>query len=229
MLINILQQASLFSELNLHELQSIAAILKIKREPKQTLIVEEGEKGDRLFIILKGSVKVSYYTKDGREVILSILEQGEMFGELSLLDEQPRSATVSTLESTELAMIRRADFQKLMLENSHIMLKIMNEIVSRLRRTSQVLERISTMDVPHRLYVYLLDRCKDAGIQNKTGLCVIKIPTHQIIADQLSTSRETISRAISSLKNKKVLIAEKKRGEIAVDIISLETLRMKLD
>ena len=229
MLIKMLQRASLFSELNLQELQSIAAIIKIRREGRHSIIVQEGESGDRLFIIMKGSVKVSYYTQDGREVILSILDQGEMFGELSLLDEQPRSATVTTLEATELAMIRRSDFQKLMLDNSHIMLKVMNEIVMRLRRTSQVLERISTMDVPHRLYVYLLERCKKTGKKDTSGCCIIKVPTHQLIADQLSTSRETISRAISSLKKKKILITQKKRSEVAVDMESLETLRMNLD
>jgi len=229
MMIQILQQASLFSELNLQELNAIAAIIKIKREGRQSLIVQEGERGDRMFIILKGSVKVSYYTQDGREVILSLLEKGEMFGEMSLLDAQPRSATVTTLEETEMAMIRRSDFQNLMLENSHIMLKIMNEIVARLRRTSQVLERISTMDVPHRLYVYLLDCCKKTGQQDQVGCFIIKVPTHQLIADQLSTSRETISRAISALKKKKILIAQKKRSEVAVDIEALETLRMQLD
>ncbi|MFC1626552.1 cyclic nucleotide-binding domain-containing protein [Pseudomonadota bacterium] len=177
-----------------------------------------------VFSLLKGSVKISYYASDGREVVLSLLQEGSIFGEMALLDKQPRSATVSTLEDSRLAQIRQADFERLLLDQPQIALKLLAEVVSRLRRTSMVLERISTMDVPHRLYDYIQDYCLRFGEKDEDGYCAVKLQTHQLIADQLSTSRETISRAISALKKEKILLPATGRGEVRVDLNAIETL-----
>jgi len=220
----VFRKIPLFSELNDSELDAIVALASTTQVSKKSIVVQEGELGNALYVILKGSVKISYYAPDGREVVLSLLQEGSIFGEMSLLDKQPRSATVSTLEDSKLAQIRQKDFEQLLLTQPQITLKLLTEVVSRLRRTSMVLERISTMDVPHRLYDYVQDYCNRFGKEDDEGYSIVKLPTHQLIADQLSTSRETISRAISALKKEEIIIPCEGRSEVRVDMDAIETL-----
>ncbi|MDQ7005100.1 MAG: Crp/Fnr family transcriptional regulator [Ghiorsea sp.] len=220
----ILKHIPLFSELNSEELTSVYKLISINDVAKKTVVLHEGEEGGSLFIILDGSVKISYYAPDGREIVLSLLEKGAYFGEMSLLDKEPRSATVSTLTNSKLAQIRSVDFERLLLQQPKVSLKLLAETVNRLRRTSQLLERVSTMDVPHRLYYYLKDFGTRFGSTDATGACIVKLPTHQLIADQLSTSRETISRAASALKKEGILEKTDTPGKSKINMLALETL-----
>ena len=223
-MLGILKKVPLFSELNNDELEAVRGIVTTYEVSKKNIVVQEGEPGDAMYIILDGSVKISYYTADGQEVVLSILSNGSFFGEMALLDSQPRSATVTTMENTRLGQIRRRDMEHLLMAKPAITLKLLSEVVSRLRRTSQVLERISTMDVPHRLYDFLCDFCRRNGTETPDGDVIAKLPTHQLLADQLSTSRETISRAISALKKEGIIAPSEMHGMVKVDIDALETL-----
>jgi len=223
----IFKKVPLFAELNEEEITAVIALATTHNVEKNNVIVQAGDDGNSMFILLHGSVKISYYAPDGREVILSLLEEGSFFGEMSLLDKQPRSATVTTLECSKLAQIRRRDFERLLLKKPELSLKLLSEVVSRLRRTSMILERISTMDVPHRLYSYLHDYCARFGKQSDAG-SIIQLPTHQLIADQLSTSRETISRAISSLKKESIIIPRSNK-EVCIDIDAIETLLLAIE
>ncbi|PCI01528.1 MAG: Crp/Fnr family transcriptional regulator [Zetaproteobacteria bacterium] len=220
----ILKHIPLFSELDAGELASIYKLITINDVAKKTVVLHEGEEGGSLFIIIEGSVKISYYAPDGREIVLSLLEEGAYFGEMSLLDKQPRSATVSTLTNSKLAQIRSVNFERLLLKQPKVALKLLAETVNRLRRTSQLLERVSTMDVPHRLYFYLKDFGDRFGKVDSDGVIIVKLPTHQMIADQLSTSRETISRAASALKKEGIIGKTDNPGESKIDMDALETL-----
>ncbi len=220
-----LRVVPLFSELDEAELDHLARLAGRIEVPKKSVVVQEGEPGEALYIILEGSVKISQFSNDGREIVLSLLGEGAFFGEMSLLDDQPRSATVMTMEDCQLAQIKRADFVELLATHPNIALKVLAEVVARLRRTSQLLARISTMDVPHRLYAYLIDHCQRFGRAcGEDGWMQTTLPTHQLLADQLSTSRETISRAISSLKKDGILKPGEGRGEMRVDVRTLQTL-----
>jgi len=220
----IIRAVPLFSDLNDVEIDAIATLVSTKKYPKKMIIVQEGENGDPMFIILNGSVKISSYAADGREVVLSLLAKGSFFGEMALLDAEPRSATVMTMEDTELGRIRREDFERLMLQMPQLTRKLLAEMVNRLRRTSSVLERVSTMDVPQRLYNYMRDYCFRFGSPDVNGDFEVKLPTHQLVADQLSTSRETISRAISALKKEGIIVPLHGRGQVRVDMHGLDTL-----
>jgi CRP-like cAMP-binding protein len=219
---DLLRKIPLFAELDENELQAVAALAIRIDTPKKNIVVHEGEPGESLYIILNGEVKVSSYTMDGREVVLALLGKGSFFGEMSLLDKERRSATVTTMQDSRFAHIRRRDLVPLLLEQPAITVKLLAEVATRLRRTSRVLERISSMDVPHRLYAYLIDHCQRFSQQDSDGRCTTVLPTHQLLADQLSTSRETISRAISVLKKKGILVQGDGRGKMRVDIDELE-------
>jgi len=228
MMRGMLRQIPLFSDLDEHDLETVASLVTVRQVPKQSIVVQEGEPGDAMYIIIRGAVKISYYTADGQEVVLALLEAGAFFGEMALLDDQPRSATVITMADSELAQIRRVDFDRLLKNSPELTRKMLTEVVARLRRTSLVLERISTMDVPHRLYSFLCDYCKSNGTRNAHGVYEIELPTHQLLADQLSTSRETISRAIGTLKKEGILTPLESRGRARINMEELETLLFAL-
>lgn len=221
-MIEMLRKVPLFSELDEEELKAVSALASSIEIPKKNIVFNEFDLGDSLFVILNGEVKISTYSPDGREVVLALLGKGSFFGELALLDEEPRSATVSTMENSKFANIRRRDLVPLLLERPNIALKLLTETASRLRRTSRVLERIACMDVPHRLYAYLTDHCQRFSQAGADGMYTTILPTHQLLADQLSTSRETISRAISQLKKDGILIQGDARGKMRVDVDALE-------
>jgi len=223
-MVEMLKKVPLFSELDAQELAAVAALASSIEIPKKNTVVQEFEPGDSMYVILDGEVKVSTFSLDGREVVLALLGKGSFFGEMSLLDEEPRSANVTTMKDSTFANIRRRDLVPLLLEQPAITLKLLREIASRLRKTSRVLERISSMDVPHRLYAYLVDHCTRFGQPANDGRYHTVLPTHQLLADQLSTSRETISRAISQLKKDQVLNQGEGRGKMLVDVERLEEM-----
>lgn len=228
MMKRIFAKVPLFSKLSDEELGDVINLASTRQYGKKNVIVQEGDMGNALYVIIEGSVKISYYAPDGREVILSIFSVGDFFGEMSLLDSQPRSATVTTLETSKLASIRHKDFSQLMLDKPQIAIQCMEELALRLRSTNKLLERVCTMDVPHRLYNYLGDLCERQGEPMQGSFMLITLPTHQVIADQLSTSRETISRAIGALKKDDIIKTVKESKKVAVDSEAIETLLMSL-
>jgi len=221
-MIKLLRKVPLFAELNEGELASIATLASSIDVQKKNIVVQEFDLGDSMYVILDGEVKISTYSVDGREVVLALLGKGSFFGEMSLLDEEPRSATVTTMADSKLAHIRRRDLVPLLMDRPAITLKLLAEVSSRLRRTSRLLERISSMDVPHRLYAYIVDHCQRFSQPKSDGRYAAVLPTHQLLADQLSTSRETISRAISALKKEGILVQGDSRGKMSVDVEALE-------
>lgn len=221
---DMLRKIPLFSGLDEDELAAVAALASRIDTPKKNIVVQEDAPGDSLFVILGGEVKVSTYTMDGREVVLALLGKGSFFGEMSLLDEQPRSATVTTMQDSRFAHIRKRDLVPLLMKKPAITIKLMAEVAARLRRCSRMLEHISSMDVPHRLYAYLLDHCQRFSQPDNEGWHTTVLPTHQLLADQLSTSRETISRAISALKKEGTLIQGGSRGQMRINTDKLEDL-----
>ncbi len=223
-MINTLRKMPLFAELDEDELKAVAALASSTEVPKKSIVVQEFEPGNSLYIILSGEVKVSTYSMDGREVVLALLGKGSFFGEMSLLDEEPRSANVTTMEDCKFANIRRCDLVPLLLEQPKISLKLLTETATRLRNTSGMLKRVSSMDVPHRLYTYLVDHCQRFSQQDADGWCDTVLPTHQLLADQLSTSRETISRAISQLKKDCILKQGEGRGKMRINVDTLEDM-----
>ncbi len=224
-----LRKVPLFSGLSDENLLSIANLGHIDAVPPNTMVLQEGDPGRSLFVVLEGEVKICYYAPDGREVILSMLEEGQFFGEMALLACQSRSATVITTKTSRLAQIRCQDFKELLRQHPDIAVSMLSEVTERLRRTSLLLERLSTMNVPGRLYMLILDQCLHTNTllhsQTSEAFPVIELPIHQVLADQIATSRETVSRALSGLKKNGILepIAGK-NNFFKVDVRALETL-----
>ena len=196
-----LRQVTLFDCLGDPEIEALAALTFSRTFDKGQLIILAEETGDTLFIIRGGQVKVSLIHEDGKEFILSLLGQGEVFGELSLLDDRPRSANVTAMVETELLMLRRSDFLDLVGRIPQIAVSLLEELASRLRRTDDQVEGLALLDVHHRVAKTLLRMAEDGGQTSPEGILIRRRPTHQQLANMSGTTRETVTRALKQLQD----------------------------
>lgn len=223
MQIPFLRKFPLFADLDDRELAAVAAVSRPRRYAKDDVVFYADERGDVLCLIREGQVKVTMISPEGKEIILSLLGPGDFFGEMALLDDEPRSATVVATEPLELMTIYREDFLKLMAENFDITRKVLAEISQRLRTASSRIESLATMDVYGRLARFFLDLAKDQGKSLDSGYVAVTRPTHQAIANMIGTSRETVSRLIHDLMRQNLLISEGKT--IYLKKTALDTFR----
>jgi CRP/FNR family transcriptional regulator, cyclic AMP receptor protein len=200
----------LFADLDDRELSAIAAVAKSRRYGKDDVVFHADESGDVFCLIREGQVKVTMISPEGKEIILSILGPGDFFGEMALLDDEPRSATVVATEPLDLVTIWRTDFLQILAENFDITRKVLAEISRRLRTASNRIESLATMDVYGRLARFFLDLAKDQGKVLDNGYVAVTRPTHQAIANMIGTSRETVSRLIHDLMRQNLLLSEGK-------------------
>jgi CRP/FNR family transcriptional regulator/CRP/FNR family cyclic AMP-dependent transcriptional regulator len=195
-----LRQVALFAGLQDDQLQALAKVTLTRTYPKESFIILADEEGDALFLIAKGQVKVSLVSEDGREVILSLLGPGAVFGELSLLDGKPRSANVVTTEDTELVMLRRSDFLQLLHRVPQIAISLLAELAARLRKTDRKIEGLALLDVTSRISETLLQLASEQGSDTPQGVSLRSRPTHQQMANMSGTTRETVSRVLKRLE-----------------------------
>ena len=203
-----LRQVTLFDCLGDPEIEALAALTFSRTFDKGQLIILAEETGDTLFIIRGGQVKVSLIHEDGKEFILSLLGQGEVFGELSLLDDRPRSANVTAMVETELLMLRRSDFLDLVGRVPQIAVSLLGELASRLRRTDDQVEGLALLDVHHRVAKTLLRMAEDGGHTSPEGILVRRRPTHQQLANMSGTTRETVSRVLKRLESQGYIVTK---------------------
>jgi CRP/FNR family transcriptional regulator/CRP/FNR family cyclic AMP-dependent transcriptional regulator len=209
-----IRNVSFFSALSDRELEMVARIAYAKTFNKGYMVFEEGEKRDTLYIVLKGRVKVSLYDEDGREYILDIIGKDGFFGELSLFEELSGFANVMTLEQSDLLMIRRNDFMKLLMENRDFALSMIKELSKRLRAANEKLKSFAFLGVEGRILKYLMDIGEKSGVKVKDRIIIENGPTQVEIASACGCSRETVSRMVKSLVEKGRLSVLKKQYTI---------------
>jgi CRP/FNR family cyclic AMP-dependent transcriptional regulator len=206
--IEILRSSELFSELEEEQILAISGLIKKRTAPKNTLIIQEGDTSDSLFIIKEGKVNVTLSNDQGKEIILSTLTKGAHFGELSLLDDDPRSSNVIAVEKCEFLILHKHDFISLMKQHPSIAFGIIKYLCRQVRSITQTAERLALMDVYQRLVNLLTDMARP----NEAGKLVIETPlTHKEIAMRVGSSREMISRIMSELEKGQYLSSENKK------------------
>ena len=206
--ISLLRQVPLFEGLDDEQLDAIALVTITRRFDKHQVIILAEEEGDALFIISSGQVKVSIVSEDGREVILSLLGTGSVFGELSLLDGKPRSANVVAIENTDLYMLRRSDFLPLVYKAPQIAVGLLAELAARLRKTDRKIGGLALLDVTSRISETLLQLADERGTETDGGVLLKNRPPHQQIANMSGTTRETVSRVLKRLEKQGYISTE---------------------
>jgi CRP/FNR family transcriptional regulator, cyclic AMP receptor protein len=205
-----LKTIPLFSSLKDEEIEAIDRLSLTKKCTKDTIILLEDEEGDTLFVIMKGKVKVSTFSEGGKELIFTILGEGDFFGDMSLLDGRPRSATVISIEDTELKMIRRSDFHILIEKHPKIALRLLEALTLRLRRTDERLESLALLDVTGRIAGILLQLADEQGEKLNHSVIIKHRPTHQELANMVGTTRETVTRVLKQLENRNYITIDGK-------------------
>jgi len=196
--IDSLRMIPLFQRVSDEDLENLAALLIERRYPKQAVIVEEGLPGDYMYVIRQGRVQVTKAAEDGREKIIDFLEAGAFFGEMALLDEAPRSASIRTLEPATLLALSRRDFRKLLAHSPDLALSLIRELTRRLRDTDDHTMSVSFQRVDERVRGLFVRVARSEP--EFPGCRATPRLTHQQIADMIGTSRETVTRAVKELK-----------------------------
>ncbi len=185
-----------------------AATLRSYRRGER--IVTQGQSGDSFFILVKGRVSVSILSPEGREIVLSTLAAGDHFGEMALLDDAPRSASVTALERSELAVLTRDAFFELLKGNFVLSRALLAAYSRRLRHANATIEGLASLDVKGRLARYFRDLAEERGRRAGGGWIVVVRPSQREIADTIGSSRETVSRTMSQLARENLIVPKGK-------------------
>ena len=204
----LLRTVPIFSELSEVDIQALARLTTRRRFPKDTVVFFENEQGDTLFMILEGRVRVTILGDDGREVILSVLGPGDFFGEIALLDNEPRSATAIAAEDSELLLLQRNEFQGAMSENPSISGALIRVLTARLRRANHQISTLALLDVYGRVARVILDIAREEGRRLKDGRIAFRRATHQELANRIGTTRETVTRMLKDLERQGLITVD---------------------
>ncbi|TMH66643.1 MAG: cyclic nucleotide-binding domain-containing protein [Betaproteobacteria bacterium] len=192
----VLKAVPLFASFPEDQLRMLTTMVTRRSASRSTTIMAGGDATDSLYIVLSGRLKVMMSDSDGKEVILSILGPGEFFGEMGLIDDEPRSASVVTIEPCELLSISKRDFKKCLLENSEMSMAVMRGLVRRLREADRKIGSLALLDVYGRVARLLLDMAENV---NGEKVVTKRLPK-QDIAKMIGASREMVSRVMKDLQ-----------------------------
>ena len=190
-----LAKIPLFSDLKKAEIKAITDSAITRTYPKNTVIIHEGDTSDSLYVILSGKVKVYVSNDSGREVILGVQGSGEYFGEMALIDEMPRSASVMTMVQSKFCILSKALFESCLIKNPTIALKLLRTQSLRVRRLTLNVKNLALLDVYGRVARALLNM----ATQHDDGMVIEHRLTHQDIAKMVGASREMVSRIMKDL------------------------------
>jgi len=192
----VLKAVPLFASFPEDQLRMLTTMVSRRSATRSTTIMAGGDATDSLYIVLSGRLKVMMSDSDGKEVILSILGPGEFFGEMGLIDDEPRSASVVTIEPCELLSISKRDFKKCLVENSEMSMAVMRGLVRRLREADRKIGSLALLDVYGRVARLLLDMAENV---NGEKVVTKRLPK-QDIAKMIGASREMVSRVMKDLQ-----------------------------
>lgn len=196
----VLRSIPLFAGLTELELTKIGALAQTRQYAARAVVVNQGDAALALFAIVRGRLKVASCGPDGRDTVLGIMADGEVFGEVALIDGGTRSATCTTVEPSELLIIDRSPFLELLEASPAIAVKLLHVLAGRLRRLSQRSEDAAFLDVPSRLARSLLDLALRFGERRpapSTGICITLKLSQQELGDLVGATRESVNKHLS--------------------------------
>ena len=201
-----LENVPLFSGLPKEALTEIEQHGSVKSYKKNVIVINQDDETDSLYVILSGSVKVFVSGEDGREAVLNHQEAGDYFGDLALIDKQPRVASVMTMEPSKFMIISRVDFLTCLSKNPEIAINLIKPMTRRMRMLAKNVSSLALLDVYGRVARILLEQSEEQG-----DVMVTEKLTQQEIADMVGASRAMVSRILKDLKEGGYISIEKKR------------------
>ncbi|WP_017539487.1 MULTISPECIES: Crp/Fnr family transcriptional regulator [Nocardiopsis] len=219
----VLRKAPLFEALDEEGAAALRASVSEVRLGRGQTLFGEGDEGDRLYVVLSGKVKLTRAAVDGRENLLAVLGPSEMFGELSLFDPRPRTASAVAVTDTVLAGLGHDDLRPFIVSQPHVSLQLLKALAARLRRTNDVMSDLVFTDVPGRVAKQLLELADKFGKEGEDGLHVHHDLTQEELAQLVGASRETVNKALAEFALRGWLRIEAK----AVVLLDVERMRRR--
>jgi CRP/FNR family cyclic AMP-dependent transcriptional regulator len=206
-----LARVPLFASLKPALLDELAGKLTPKSYRRGEVIFHQDDPGSAMHIVKSGQVKIATTSPEGEEVIMAILKDSDFFGELSLLDDKPRSANVVAMEATQTLTLRRDDFMDMLGKHPEMVSGVLASVAARLRRTDQLLEDAVFLDLPARLSKRLLELAQKHGIKTDKGLEIDLRLTQQDLAAALGVTRVALNKHLGQLQDDDLISLESKR------------------
>lgn len=204
-----LARNQLFTGLEDFYMKDLIAKAEVKTWPAGTQIITEGDPGDAVFFIISGKVKVTLYGEEGREIVLAILKDGDMFGEMSIIDDKPRSANVEAVQDLLCLVVTKGAFLDYMSSHHKVNMRFLSYITGRLREATRKIGGLALLDVCGRIAHTLLGMAK--GDTAGQEMVSIERPTHEQLAAMIGSSREVVSRALKKMTQEGYIKIEKDR------------------
>lgn len=217
---DVVRKAPLFTALDESSAVSLRASMDSVKIAKGSILFAEGDEGDHLYVIIEGKIKLGTSSGDGRENLLSILGPGEMFGELSLFDPNPRTSTATAVTDAKLLSLGQTKLIPWLAEHPPVALHLLMALAQRLRRTNEAVGDLVFSDVPGRVAKALIDLGERFGKKTDEGLFVLHDLTQEELAQLVGASRETVNKALADFAGRNWL----KLDGRAVLITDLERL-----
>ena len=216
--LDLIRRVPLFSMLTNEQAQTIADGVVKRRYRRGEIIVEQGRKSDALFILLSGRARVITSDSRGREVILAVLEAGDYLGEMSLIDNEPHSATVRAEVQTDVLVLARSEFGACLPESSSLSYAILRGLVGRLRNADRQIESLALLDVYGRVARALLDMAQDEEGQRMIRSKV----SRQDLAKVVGASREMVSRVMKDLEERGLIETQENGWVVLTDRLTTQ-------
>jgi CRP-like cAMP-binding protein len=194
---DVLRSAPLFATLDDEAAAALRRSMSEVTLDKGEVVFSEGDQGDRLYVVLEGKVKLGQASPDGRENLLGVLGPGEMFGELSLFDPLPRTATATALTECRLMGLGHADLDAWLTGRPALAKALLTALAQRLRRTNEALGDLVFADVPGRVAKALTELSEKFGVPSDEGIHVTHDLTQEELAQLVGASRETVNKALA--------------------------------
>jgi CRP-like cAMP-binding protein len=191
--LSLLRNHSLFRDLPAAVIEHLGSYMKTRRVVRGTTIFAKGDPGTGLMGVLAGTVKVSVASADGKDIVLNLFHEGEVFGEIALLDGRPRTADATAMSDCELVVIERRDFVPFLSGHPDVMLKFIEILCSRLRRTSEQVQDITFLNLPTRLAKTLLQL---TAAEDGSATARKAAVTQREISQMIGISRESTNKQL---------------------------------
>ena len=216
----VLKSVPLFAAFTDQQIKTLLSYVQHRSYARNVYVMQAGDETDSIYVLLSGKAKVLINDEQGHEVILGYMGAQDFFGEMGILDDQPRSASVYTLEACEMLRLSKDGFMSCLKENTEVAMLVIRNLVRRLRAADRKIESLALVDVSGRVARILLDIAEEIDGR----LVVQRTPAKQDIARQIGASREMVSRVVKDLEQRGLLRAER-RSMVIIDRNILRTLK----
>lgn len=203
-----LRASPVFQAMQPEELDEVLGFAVERRVGRGQVILQKGDSGSSMMAVLHGRVRISAVSADGKEIMLNVINPGEVFGEIALLDGKPRSADATAIDETQLLVVERRHFLPFLERHQGLMLRLLAVLCERLRQTSIRLEQIALFDLPARLALLLLKLAADYGRPVAGGTRIEFKLSQRDLSTLVASSRESVNKQLGAWREDGVIAME---------------------